>query len=416
MQSALASALVSIPLDDAHVQPSFGAYQSVAWAAGLPLGGDARVSPWRPTEEDSSHPSNHAFNSTTFNSVDGSAAVGLGESGVSLQNPSTGSAAPYRPTRPPQVEGRLTYVHPHDSALHVGPLLPAFLNDPPEQHVDLHFHAHAYKLLSDLPRAPVNGEVAILRCYANGMKKAVIERDTDLLTPSEIKQNEKAVVQAMYDELCLWHRYGCFSRKPRAQARNIIDTRWVLKWKWVNRDGKQVRVIRARLTVRGFKDIDAQDMSAFAGTASRWAQRIVVSEAIARGWPLLSVDVAKAFLQGVAYEELAEMTGQPQREVNFVLPPSSVEVLRRIPEFSSFDSAKEVLHCDKPGTGLRDAPRAFSMKLRKVTQSCNFHSSVVEQELEMKHESRTLIALLCKHVDDIKLTGQREAILHHPCS
>ena len=28
-----------------------------------------------------------------------------------------------------------------------------------------------------------------------------------------------------------------------------------------------------------------------------------------------------------------------------------------------FDPQKEVLHCDKPGTGLADAPRAFQVKL-----------------------------------------------------
>lgn len=54
----------------------------------------------------------------------------------------------------------------------------------------------------------------------------------------------------------------------RKGAVNIIDVRWVLKWKWVKLDkadnyssfdsfwkkGELVRVIRARLTVRGFKD------------------------------------------------------------------------------------------------------------------------------------------------------------------
>ena len=109
---------------------------------------------------------------------------------------------------------------------------------------------------------PLDGEVAVVRSFASGVRKAVIERDTDLLTHDEAKQHHDLVVQAMYDELCLWHRYGCFSRRPRKGARNVIDTRWVLKWKWVERDGKRCRVIRARLTVRGFKDIDAQDMSA----------------------------------------------------------------------------------------------------------------------------------------------------------
>ena len=32
----------------------------------------------------------------------------------------------------------------------------------------------------------------------------------------------------------------------------------------------------------------------------------------------------------------------------------------------NFDSRYECLKCDKPGTGTKDAPRAFSLKLKKV--------------------------------------------------
>ena len=58
----------------------------------------------------------------------------------------------------------------------------------------------------------------------------------------------------------------------------------------------------------------------FSGTASRWAQRLVTSEAVLRGWPILSADIRKAFLQGISYKELAELSGEPLKEVNFTLP------------------------------------------------------------------------------------------------
>ena len=45
----------------------------------------------------------------------------------------------------------------------------------------------------------------------------------------------------------------------------------------------------------------------------------MVSIAALRKWPLVSADVSKAFLQGVTYKELAAATGEPLREVNFVL-------------------------------------------------------------------------------------------------
>ena len=40
-------------------------------------------------------------------------------------------------------------------------------------------------------------------------------------------------------------------------------------------------------------------------------------------------------------------------------------------DMENFDPQTEVLHCDKPGTGLVDAPRAFSMKLKRVTETEN---------------------------------------------
>ena len=61
-------------------------------------------------------------------------------------------------------------------------------------------------------------------------------------------------------ELVTWNDLTCFSRKLRQDAHNIIDTRWVIKLKWVQKDGKWVRIIRARLTVRGFKDSGKQDV------------------------------------------------------------------------------------------------------------------------------------------------------------
>ena len=70
------------------------------------------------------------------------------------------------------------------------------------------------------------------------------------------------------------------------------------------------------------------------------------SEAVLRQWPLDTTDISKAFLQGVTYEELAEMTGEPLREVNFVLPAHFIPALRKCPGFETFDPRTE---------GLREA-------------------------------------------------------------
>ena len=126
----------------------------------------------------------------------------------------------------------------------------------------------------------------------------VVKRDDDLLTPQQMKEHHQEVRAARLSELQTWVKLGCLSRKLRSTARNIIDTRWVLKFKWVQQGNQWIRTIRARLTVRGFKDSGKADVDRYAGTSSRSSPKVVVSEAVCRGWEILSADISKAFLQG----------------------------------------------------------------------------------------------------------------------
>ena len=135
-----------------------------------------------------------------------------------------------------------------------------------------------------------------------------------------------------------------------------------------------------------------------------------MSEAVRQGWDIGTTDISKAFLQGVTYEELAQLTGEKPREVNFYLPASSVAILRKVPGFESFDPQREVLHCDKPGTGLVDAPRAFSIKLKLVIKRCRLFASQVDPELCFRHEDSQLVCLMTIHVDDLKLAGRPEIV------
>ena len=85
-----------------------------------------------------------------------------------------------------------------------------------------------------------------------------------------------------------------------------------MKWKLeLLLDLTHRRVIRARLTVRGFKDQDSVGLASYAGTSARYSQRVVCSEAAIRQWDICTTDVSKAFLQGVTYAELAELIGEP---------------------------------------------------------------------------------------------------------
>ena len=123
---------------------------------------------------------------------------------------------------------------------------------------------------------------------------------------------------------------------------------------------KMIRVIWARLTQCGFKDHINGHGQTSSGAALRLAQKLFVSEVCARrheGWRLSTVDVKKAFLKGISYDELAEHMGQARREVDFELSEQAEAVLRTLPGYDDFDPRFEVLSMVRPGTGCKDAPR-----------------------------------------------------------
>ena len=285
-------------------------------------------------------------------------------------------------------------------------------------HVDMLFPGETAKLIMD--EAPPPGHCARLRCYIAHGKKAVIDRDTDLLTAQEYQENKKAVSAAVLEELNVWIKHGCFHRRPRKGAYNVLDVKWVGKWKWVKatlRPGdtpnqpRKVRIVRMRMTLRGFKDREAEGLETYAGTSSRPAQRIIVSEAVVRRWPLTTIDIRKAFLKGLTYKELAETTQEPAREVNFELAADAVAVLRMCKGYEDFDHRTEVLHMDKPGTGCKDAPRCFSLKLNRATNDIfGARPLTHDDQFIVRHRSRDLDFIGTKHVDDLKV-GCCEEIL-----
>lgn len=184
---------------------------------------------------------------------------------------------------------------------------------------------------------PLSGETEhyTVWCNPNGIIRAVVERGQNILTLDEARAHSKECDRTMLDELTRWLNLGAFERCPRKHATHVIDARWVLNWKEVN--GR--RIIQARLVVRGFKDLQAAKLSTFAGTTTRWGQRLVNSVAAQQGWPLFSADVSQAFLQGPTFEQAAKTKDELQRGVQFSVPPGSAQILQRLPGFESLSGS-----------------------------------------------------------------------------
>ena len=55
-----------------------------------------------------------------------------------------------------------------------------------------------------MPHAPGDDEHVELRCYESHTRKAVIDRNDDILTAAEIAQRAEEITQAVIDELKTW--------------------------------------------------------------------------------------------------------------------------------------------------------------------------------------------------------------------
>ena len=151
------------------------------------------------------------------------------------------------------------------------------------------------------------------------------------VSDDDLRANPKLVAAAVLAELMRWIDNCSFRRKARRWARNVLSSRYVLTWK---RQPDGGRLMKCRLCVRGFLDRQREDMDRYSGTSTRWGQRAVVATAVQRGWNIASLDIAMAFLRGMAFEEIQEVRVGPKR----VVPPcfGSVQALRTTatpPEF-----------------------------------------------------------------------------------
>ena len=94
--------------------------------------------------------------------------------------------------------------------------------------------------------------------------------------------------------------------------------------------------------------------------------------------------------------------------VCFTIPPGSAPILRKIKGLEHFDEAIHVPRGPKPGTGTKDAPRVFSVKLRKTSRAIGLLPFAYDQEFEKMDG-----LLVAKHVDDINMAGEEKNIEYY---
>jgi hypothetical protein len=249
----------------------------------------------------------------------------------------------------------------------------------------------------------------------NNVKCQVIKRDLHNLSAEEKIMHKDKVMEAMHRELKQWLDMESVSRMLRKDATNPVDGTWVLKWKVMTIEGKEVKDVKGRWTLRGFKDRQ-QDVETFSGTAARYSTRIVSSHSTEHGYAMWSLDVSGAFLKGLTFDEINAMSRDGLiREVQLMVDANTAIVLRKFKGWEDFDHQIHCLRVLRPIWGLKDAPRLFTLKLGKVMASTGHYATKTDNKLYMHHSAastpqrrKICDSLVCGHLDDLKGSSKPE--------
>ena len=173
---------------------------------------------------------------------------------------------------------------------------------------------------------------------------------------------------------------------------NVINYKWIFKLK--HKPDGSIECYKARLVVKGFKQEDGFDYDeTFSPVIKITTVRILLSLAISQNWLIHQLDVSNAFLHGELQETI--FMEQPPGFINKVFP-------------------HHVCQLQKSLYGLKQARRAWFLKLSTYLLSLGFSTSKTETSLFFKYHNKIPYFFLI-YVDDILLispdpTGIRNLI------
>eukprot|EP00971_Amphidinium_carterae_P350102 6491381-Amphidinium_carterae.1 len=217
----------------------------------------------------------------------------------------------------------------------------------------------------------------------------------DVTKHDEVKHVEEILV-GKRDEVTSWVDHDVLEAIPLSSARNVVDARWVLRWKY--QEGGE-RKVKARLCLRGFRDQQKCDLDTVAFTASRLSQRVVSSLSVLFQWSMISLDISTAFLQGGYFDK------DEDRLVCVRMTREMLQLFQEHERFAHVDSARHTFRLKKPAYGLVDAPRAWFNELVKTLVTLGWQQSLADPALVFKRQGDVPLGFMTLHVDDLKVCG-----------
>ena len=240
-----------------------------------------------------------------------------------------------------------------------------------------------------------------------------VDRKTRPLTPLELKSHADDVEKACLAELESWLKNRtcepCLASAYGAKTGlRPLPARWVIEFK--EKIGQLI--VKCRLCLKGFAESNQARLSTASPTASRLAHRLIYIFSVQNCWPLESLDVSTAFLQGWSFDEL-RAAGFERQPVAFKPPPGVWELLVKLdPKFTEManNQDKWVLELHKSAYGLKDAPLLWNLRVISYILSLGLVQSKHDTCLLFLVERGAIVLMLSLHVDDTLVTGLQERI------
>ncbi|GJV89252.1 ribonuclease H-like domain, reverse transcriptase, RNA-dependent DNA polymerase [Tanacetum coccineum] len=232
---------------------------------------------------------------------------------------------------------------------------------------------------SHFDHTPIRGYRTLTDIYENTEELLLAEDE-----PKNYKEasNDQKWIEAMKDELDSINRNNTWRLTSLPPGHKAIGLKWVFKTK-KDADGKIIKH-KARLVAKGYiqeHGIDFEEV--FAPVARMETIRLLLAIAANNKWQVHHLDVKSAFLHGDLQEEV--YVTQPE---GFIKRKDNGKVYRLI----------------KALYGLRQAPRAWNIKLDNTLKSLDFKKCALEQAIYTRTE-RESILLVGVYVDDLIITG-----------
>ncbi|GJR08976.1 zinc finger, CCHC-type containing protein [Tanacetum coccineum] len=214
----------------------------------------------------------------------------------------------------------------------------------------------------------------------------IVETETLLFTEEEPRNYKEASkdekwIEAMEIELDSINKNNTWTLTTLPTNQKAIGLKWVYKTK---RDAKgEIIKYKARLVAKGYVQEQGIDFDeVFAPVTRIEIVRLILALAAYHGWQVHHLDVKSAFLHGDLKEEV--YVKQPK---GFIQQGNSVK----------FYKLTKALY------GLRQAPRAWNMKLDQTLKSLDFKKCNLEQVVYTKR-SKTSTLIVGVYVDDLIIT------------